>query len=310
MNLGDLFRSPRKGCHGGHVLVGPCPTEQQPGQWAGIETAAMQCVPQIHARAAVRPLINGAEVGPAAVVADEPAGLREDATLSVLNVDGTEPHRAVSVERAAIVRLQDGEAGPAQCRSRLSVRAGPTSARFARGTRGPRRRMRCSGSASATRRSVRARRHGAARSTSHSHHRGRRTRDSIHPAIILQAIAHQLTAMSTALGSRRLERDAVSRRAPCAATTRSGDVDRGPGAGQVRVAAPDRLEDGRCSASVRSSAPRSVMPRQTLGAGGRIDMLSTSEASTECPSPWRSSCGIPGRWRRSRRRGVDGDGVE
>jgi hypothetical protein len=47
---------------------------------------------------------------------DEPAGLRENATLALLDVHGTELNRAGGVEEAAVACFQDGEAGPPQCR--------------------------------------------------------------------------------------------------------------------------------------------------------------------------------------------------
>jgi hypothetical protein len=50
------------------------------------------------------------------IVPDEPAGFREDATLPLLEVHGTELHRAGGVEEPAVTRVQDGEAGPPQCR--------------------------------------------------------------------------------------------------------------------------------------------------------------------------------------------------
>jgi hypothetical protein len=50
------------------------------------------------------------------VLPDEPAGLREDATLPLLDVYGTELHRAGGVEEPAVAGFQDGEAGPLQCR--------------------------------------------------------------------------------------------------------------------------------------------------------------------------------------------------
>jgi len=50
------------------------------------------------------------------VVPDEPARLREDATLLLLDVHGTELHCAGGVEEPAVVGFQDGEAGPPQCR--------------------------------------------------------------------------------------------------------------------------------------------------------------------------------------------------
>src|SRR5262249_4719045 len=61
-------------------------------------------------------LANGTEVGPVPVVPDEPAGLREDATLALLDVHGPELHRAGGVEEPAVARFQDGQAGPLQGR--------------------------------------------------------------------------------------------------------------------------------------------------------------------------------------------------
>jgi hypothetical protein len=55
------------------------------------------------------------------VLPDEPAGLREDATPPLLDVHGTELHRAGGVEEAAGVRFQDGEAGPPECRVEAEV---------------------------------------------------------------------------------------------------------------------------------------------------------------------------------------------
>jgi DNA-binding CsgD family transcriptional regulator len=63
-----------------------------------------------------RALANGPEVGPVSVVPDEPARLREDATLALLDVHGPELHRAGGVEEPAVARFQDGQAGPPQCR--------------------------------------------------------------------------------------------------------------------------------------------------------------------------------------------------
>jgi tetratricopeptide (TPR) repeat protein/transcriptional regulator with XRE-family HTH domain len=62
------------------------------------------------------PLVNGTEVGPMSVFPDKPARLREDAALPLLDVHGTEPHRAGGVEEPAVTRFQDGEAGPPQRR--------------------------------------------------------------------------------------------------------------------------------------------------------------------------------------------------
>ena len=50
------------------------------------------------------------------VLPDEPAGLSEDATLPLLDVHGTELHRAGDVEEPAVACFQDGEAGPPPCR--------------------------------------------------------------------------------------------------------------------------------------------------------------------------------------------------
>jgi hypothetical protein len=47
---------------------------------------------------------------------DEPARLRENATLPLLDVHGTELHRAGGVEEPAVTRFQDGQAGPPQGR--------------------------------------------------------------------------------------------------------------------------------------------------------------------------------------------------
>jgi len=47
---------------------------------------------------------------------DEPARLREDATLALPDVHSAELHRAGGVEEAAVMRFQDDEAGPPQCR--------------------------------------------------------------------------------------------------------------------------------------------------------------------------------------------------
>ena len=62
------------------------------------------------------PSASGAEVGPVSVLPDEPARLREDATLPLLDVHGAELHRAGGVEEPAVARFQDGEANPPQCR--------------------------------------------------------------------------------------------------------------------------------------------------------------------------------------------------
>ena len=64
----------------------------------------------------LRRLVNGAEVGPVSVLADESACLGEDAALALLEVHGTELHRAGGVEEAAVTRFQDGEAGLPSCR--------------------------------------------------------------------------------------------------------------------------------------------------------------------------------------------------
>jgi hypothetical protein len=50
------------------------------------------------------------------VLPDEPAGLREDAALPLLDVHGTELHCAGGVEEPAVTCCQDGEAGSPQCR--------------------------------------------------------------------------------------------------------------------------------------------------------------------------------------------------
>ena len=62
------------------------------------------------------PSVNGTEVSPVPVVPDEPARFREDATLPLPDVHGTELHRAGGVEEPAVTREQDREAGPPQCR--------------------------------------------------------------------------------------------------------------------------------------------------------------------------------------------------
>jgi hypothetical protein len=64
------------------------------------------------------------------VLPDESARLREDATLPLLDVHGTELHRAGGVEEPAVACFQDGEAGPPQCRveaegPRISSLPGP-----------------------------------------------------------------------------------------------------------------------------------------------------------------------------------------
>ena len=56
---------------------------------------------------------------------DEPARLREDATLPLPDVHSTELHRAGDVEEPAVTRFQDGEAGPPECRVEAE---GPRSA--------------------------------------------------------------------------------------------------------------------------------------------------------------------------------------
>ena len=60
--------------------------------------------------------VNGTEIGPKSALPDEPARFRQDATLSVLHVDGAEPYRAGVVEEPAAVRLKHREAGPLKCR--------------------------------------------------------------------------------------------------------------------------------------------------------------------------------------------------
>jgi len=50
------------------------------------------------------------------VLPDEPARLREDATLPLLDVHGTELHRSGGVKEPAVTRFQDGQVGPPQCR--------------------------------------------------------------------------------------------------------------------------------------------------------------------------------------------------
>src|SRR5580700_1211308 len=57
---------------------------------------------------------------------DEPARFREDAALPRLDVHGAEPDRAGGVEEPAVMRFQDGEAGPPQCRVEAE---GPRTAR-------------------------------------------------------------------------------------------------------------------------------------------------------------------------------------
>ena len=69
------------------------------------------CIP-----ATRRPLGSGAEVGPVLVVPYEPARLREDAALPLLDVHGAELHGAGGVEQTAVSRFQDGETGPPQVR--------------------------------------------------------------------------------------------------------------------------------------------------------------------------------------------------
>src|SRR5512142_3156065 len=63
-----------------------------------------------------RSSVDGAEVGPVPVVPGEPARLCEDAALPVLDVQGTELHRAGGVEEPAVTCFQDSEAGPPECR--------------------------------------------------------------------------------------------------------------------------------------------------------------------------------------------------
>jgi len=62
------------------------------------------------------PLVNGTKVGPVSVLPDEPACFREDATLPLVDVHGTELDRAGGVEEPAVACFQDGEAGPPQRR--------------------------------------------------------------------------------------------------------------------------------------------------------------------------------------------------
>jgi hypothetical protein len=50
------------------------------------------------------------------VLPDESARLRKDATLPCPDVHGTELHGAGVVEETSVARLQDGQAGPSQCR--------------------------------------------------------------------------------------------------------------------------------------------------------------------------------------------------
>lgn len=47
---------------------------------------------------------------------DESARLREDTALPCPDVQGTELHRAGGVEKPAVTRVQDSEAGPSQRR--------------------------------------------------------------------------------------------------------------------------------------------------------------------------------------------------
>jgi hypothetical protein len=63
-----------------------------------------------------RPSGDGTEVGPMPVLPDEPARLREDATLSLPDVHSTELHGAGGVEEPAVTRVQDDETGPLECR--------------------------------------------------------------------------------------------------------------------------------------------------------------------------------------------------
>jgi len=62
------------------------------------------------------PSASGTEVGPVPAVPDEPARLGEDAALSLPEVHSTELHRSGGVEEPAVTRVQDGEAGPLECR--------------------------------------------------------------------------------------------------------------------------------------------------------------------------------------------------
>ena len=59
------------------------------------------------------------------VLPDEPARLRENATLPLLDVHSTELHRAGGVEEPSVTRFQDGEAGPPECRVEAEVRGRP-----------------------------------------------------------------------------------------------------------------------------------------------------------------------------------------
>ncbi len=119
-------------------------------------------------------LVDGAEVGSAPVLADEPACLREHAALSVLHVDRPEPDPCRWRRRARRRSSRGPRDGSTGVRDRARASAGgPTGARCGGGTRRRRRRRRCSGSASATRRLAPARRRAAARSTRRSRHRDR-----------------------------------------------------------------------------------------------------------------------------------------
>src|SRR5262249_51859712 len=62
------------------------------------------------------PSADGTEAGPVSALADEAARLREDAALSLPDVHSTELHRSGGVEEPAVTRVQDGEAGPLECR--------------------------------------------------------------------------------------------------------------------------------------------------------------------------------------------------
>jgi hypothetical protein len=55
------------------------------------------------------------------VLPDELARLREDATLPLLDVHGTELHGAGGVEESAVARFQDGEAAPPEGRVEAEV---------------------------------------------------------------------------------------------------------------------------------------------------------------------------------------------
>jgi hypothetical protein len=65
---------------------------------------------------------------------DEPARFREDAALPLLDVHGAELDRAGGVEEPAVMRFQDGEAGPPERRVEAD---GLTGARWAGGNRRP-----------------------------------------------------------------------------------------------------------------------------------------------------------------------------